>query len=555
MVLTGSEGSALWINAAMQARLKTLGDEPQDKMVADILSKAAEIQTKQSTEITAVAETSEDDDGTIMLMDTDGRQAWYRVSRTPVKRGDVDYQIITLFDVTDIKHREQNLLEANSMIEHRLNHDPQTGLPNRRKLLTELRGALRRQTDDAFVGVVVVEILQFKELTSLHGPEAANEVIQETVVNLLESLDGNEVVGRTESNEFVVIFEGLPSLEALQKLAGQIHDNLKVSITLETGNYSVLTRLAVVLSGPDGADASQMMIDPLVALHHPDTPQSVFIRTYDSEMRVKLENRAQIFAELKVALEGDDQIEPFYQPQIRLDTGRAFGFEVLARWRHPERGLMPPGLFLPIAEDAGLLPAIDDQIMQKSMRALAGWRADGFGDLRISLNASGDALRDPTFPDRLMYELDKYDMTPAAASVEILESVLIEDEEDVAAQTIEALRRAGFHLELDDFGTGYASISTLITLKVDTIKLDRSLVKDLCTKEDSYNIVKSTLALANQLGVESLAEGVEDQAQIALLREFKCDYAQGFGIARPMPHDEATAWLHKALGTKQSDVA
>ena len=309
-----------------------------------------------------------------------------------------------------------------------------------------------------------------------------------------------------------------------------------------------------MLADREGVRPNKLMIDPLVALHHPDTPQSVFIRPYDEEMRVKLENRAKVFSELKDALE-NDEIEPFYQPQIRLEDGQAFGFEVLARWRHPERGLMPPGLFLPIAEDTGLLPAIDDQIMQKSIKALAGWRAEGYEELRISLNASGDALRDETFPDRLIMELDKYDMTPAAASVEILESVLIEDDEDVAAKTIETLRRSGFHLELDDFGTGYASISTLITLKVDTIKLDRSLIKDLCTKEDSFNIVKSTLALANQLGVESLAEGVEDQAQMAILREFRCHYAQGFGIARPMPHGETTEWLHKKLRQPASDVA
>lgn len=531
-----------WRNPAMSRRLESLGTGPHEDILADIVARAAEIGAAGHGEPISVEDTSGTDDGTIMLMDRDGRQAWYRVATCPTDIPEPGSEVLTLHDVTSIKHREQNLIEANSMIEHRLNHDPQTGLPNRRRLTADLKRALRAQTPEARVGVVVIEILQFKELTSLHGPDAANEVVQETCFTLLECVDESQIVARTGSHEFVVVFEGCESVDVLHAHAARIHQRLQISVPLDTGDYNVSVRLAVVLADVDQTDSDQLLMDPLVALHHPDTPQSVFIRVYDTDMRKKMENRARIYSELKTAVE-NDEIEPFYQPQIRIADRVCIGFEVLARWRHPERGLMPPGLFLPIAEDTGLLPGIDDVIMQKSIRALADWRAMGYANLRISLNASGDALRDPTFTDRLKMELDKYDLTPAAASIEILESVLIEDEEDVAAKTLDQLKKNGFHLELDDFGTGYASISTLITLKVDTIKLDRSLIKDLCTDEDSYNIVKSTLALAEQLGVEALAEGVEDDAQMAILDEFKCQFAQGFGIAKPMPLADATAWL------------
>ncbi len=546
IVVVDENHRPVWTNGAMERRLSTLDTRPRLELLAELLDQIALVEPFDPDAAVAIEGAHDTSDGTLMLMDRSGRQVWYRVACHGPEEAGGGRTVYVLHDVTAIKHREQNLVEANSMIEHRLNHDPQTGLPNRRKLTGDLARCLRQQTPEERVGVMVIEVLQFKELTSLHGPDAATEVVQEACFTLLESVDGNCMVARTGASEFVVVADGLRGLDELREMGERIHRAMQVPVPLDTGDHNISVRVAVALADPDQTDADKLLMDPMVALYHPEMSQSAFVRVYDADMRTKMENRARIYSELKDALE-QDEIEPFYQPQVRISDMSVIGFEVLARWRHPERGLMPPGLFLGIAEDTGLLPPIDDIIMAKSIRALSEWRREGYGDLRISLNASGDALRDPTFTDRLKMELEKYNLTPAAASVEILESVLIEDREDVAAKTLDRLKENGFHLELDDFGTGYASISTLITLKVDTIKLDRSLVKDLCTDEDSYNIVRSTLALADQLHVESLAEGVEDEEQMRILRELGCGYAQGFGIARPMPRSEVNRWLANYL--------
>lgn len=538
MLAVGPDGRILWTNAAMEARLARLEGLGRADCLAEIVERIAAVDLSHVSDVTDVEATEQTPDGTILLHDAAGRQEWYRVQRL----GGVGdpAALYALQNVTAIKHREQNLIEANSLIEHRLNHDPQTGLPNRRLLTEEIGRALARRAGGE-VGVVVVEIQQFAEITSLHGPDSASEVVQEACFTLLEALPEEQFLARSGPHEFTVVFEGCAGPGCIAARAQALYEALQITVPLPTGNCTLAVRVAHSVSGAD-SEPEHLLMDPLVAMHHPDTPPSVFVRAYDPAMRAQMEARSALYADLKDAV-ARDEIEPFFQPQIRLDTGGVIGFEVLARWRHPARGLVSPGVFLGIAEDTGLLPGIDAVIMRKAVETLAGWRERGFRGLRVSLNASGHALRDPSFTDRLKFELDRHGCGVGSVSVEILESVLIEDAEDVAAKTIADLRRNGFHLELDDFGTGYASIATLITLKVDTVKLDRALVKDLCTDRDSYAIVESTLALTAQLGVQSLAEGVETAEQIALLRRFGCDFGQGFGIGRPMPEAEATAWL------------
>ncbi|MEM6548453.1 MAG: EAL domain-containing protein [Pseudomonadota bacterium] len=554
IMMIDKSGRVVWMNDAMKLRTEAQGTVPAEHVSDWILSQVEQIDegTRKPAAVTATTEVSDDD--VIMLNDKNGRQEWYLVTTLRIEARGETFKVATLTDVTAVKHREQNLVEANTMAEHRLNHDLATGLPNRRKFSVLLQSALRKQTEEHRAGLILVELEQFRELNNIHGPAAASEVIQELCVTLMENLPEDQVICRTDSREFAVIFTELASQEALVAKADQLHEALQISVPMDAGEFKISVRLGVVFGDPELIDPDKMLMDAQVAMYHPETPQNVFVRVYDPEMRKLLENRTQVYGELQAAIQGDE-IEPFFQPQILLEDARVTGFEVLARWRHPKRGLVPPGMFLGIAEETGLLPTIDDIIMVKAFEALAAWRDMGFGGLRLSLNASGFALRDVEFVDRLQIQLEKYGLTSAAVSIEILENVLIEDEEDIALQTLKQLKQSGFHMELDDFGTGYASISTLITLDVDTVKLDRSLVKDLLTNDDSKLIVESTLLLTNRLGLEALAEGIEDSDQLEMLRGMGCHAGQGYGIAKPMSRADMSAWLEQNCGKSESKQA
>ncbi|MEO1456725.1 MAG: bifunctional diguanylate cyclase/phosphodiesterase [Pseudomonadota bacterium] len=532
----------LWSNPAMAYRMNTQSEVEPEQFRDWVLSQVDGLIDFDNLSMKKDVEDSSDTERLIQLTDTAGRREWHQISVEAASHGGKPIYIISFHDVTEIKHKEQNLRETTTMLEHRLAHDLDTGLPNSRALGLHLEQALRLQERDGRVGVLTFELRHFRELSTIHGPAAAEEVVQELVFAALEAFEEPPFLARLGVYDFAIVLQPIESRDALLALAETLAEKTKVVVPLDSGNFTIEIDVAAVAAPAEETSAEKILVDAQIAICHPDQSSRSNVRLYTDAMRGILQNRAQIYAELRDTLEGEG-IEPFFQPQINIADGRVVGFEVLARWRHPERGLIPPGMFLGIAEETGLLPKIDDLIMEQALQALAEWREQGHSKLRVSLNASGFALRDQTFVERLTAELAKNGLGADAVSVEILESVNIDEEDDPALETIRKIKEAGIHLELDDFGTGYASIAMLVRMDVDTVKLDRSLVADLSTNADNRVIVQSTLMLAKQLSLTALAEGVETDDDLALLHELGCHEAQGYGISRPMARDKVTAWL------------
>jgi len=261
-------------------------------------------------------------------------------------------------------------------------------------------------------------------------------------------------------------------------------------------------------------------------------------------MQLRDKARHVLIDEARVALD-DGQIRPWFQPQVSTDTGEVTGFEALARWQHPERGMIPPSDFLPILDQAGLFERLGEVILYHSLKSLTLWDKAGFKVPKIGVNFCSAQLRNPKLVDKIRWELDRFDLAPERLAVEILETVVADMQDDIITRNIAGLAKLGCSIDLDDFGTGHASIANIRRFAVGRIKIDRSFVMKVDTDPEQQRMVSAILTMSEQLGLETLGEGVETIGEHAMLAQLGCGHIQGFGLARPMPFSKTIAWMEK----------
>jgi EAL domain-containing protein (putative c-di-GMP-specific phosphodiesterase class I) len=264
---------------------------------------------------------------------------------------------------------------------------------------------------------------------------------------------------------------------------------------------------------------------------------------FEQSMQVAVEERHGMKADLQRAME-QGGLTPHYQPVVNLTTGRITGVEALLRWEHPERGLLSPGEFVPLAEETGLIVAIDQMVLRESLRQLREWQ-HSLGPLapqRVSVNVSSRALRDPEFGRRVLAELEVAQLSPSSLVLEITETVLLDDLE-TARTRLQQLRDAGVRIAIDDFGTGYSSLGYLRRLPVDIVKIDRTFVAGIDTAVDERSLTLAIVRMLGMLDVEIVAEGIETSQQLAYVKAMGCDMGQGYGLARPLPNGALEALL------------
>ncbi len=266
------------------------------------------------------------------------------------------------------------------------------------------------------------------------------------------------------------------------------------------------------------------------------------VRVYSEGLSSSRAHERDVARELSSALD-TGEIYAWFQPQVTTDTREITGFEALARWEHPERGLVSPNSFLPDIEKAGLSQRLAEVILKHSLTALNAWDAAGYRVPTVSVNFSGEELRNPRLPDYVRWELDRHDLLPERLVIEVLESVVAESSEDVISRTLMALSQHGCLIDLDDFGTGFTSLINIRRFNVSRIKIDRSLVTHADRDEDQRKMLSALLAFSEKLGIDALAEGVETEAEVEALNALGCAEIQGYVTARPMPLGETLLWL------------
>ncbi|WP_245840913.1 putative bifunctional diguanylate cyclase/phosphodiesterase [Puniceibacterium sediminis] len=266
------------------------------------------------------------------------------------------------------------------------------------------------------------------------------------------------------------------------------------------------------------------------------------IRAWTDSIKAARIARQSLRIEAARALE-NGQIQAWYQPQICTSTGRVSGAEALARWIHPERGVIAPHNFLEILEEDGRMPRLGEVVLSQALNELHSWDKAGIDVPRVSVNFSMSELRNPKLVELLKWEIDRFELTPQRLGIEVLETVIAQTKDCIVVRNVAALAKLGCFVDLDDFGTGHASITSLRRFAISRLKIDRSFITRVDRDEDQRRMIAAILSMADRLGLETLAEGVESVGEHALLAQLGCDHVQGFGIARPMPADQLVTWI------------
>jgi diguanylate cyclase (GGDEF)-like protein/PAS domain S-box-containing protein len=462
------------------------------------------------------------------------------------ENGDVAHYSAVLRDITERKAFEERL-------EHQATHDPLTGLPNRTLLLDRLAMAVARaRRHESTLAVLFLDLDHFKVVNDSRGHTLGDRLLAQIAQRLSRSLRPDDTVARFGGDEFVVLCEELDDDAHAIETAERIQRVLSDVFTIDGTEIYVAASVGISFFHRDPSGATGEEITPEVLLREADAAMYRAkergrgqVTVFDETMRSRNVRRLDIETSLRRALDGDE-LRVHYQPIIDLTTGRVRHLEALVRWRHPERGLLLPAEFVPIAEETGLIVPLGRHVLVTACRDLAAWRRKHptAADLSVSVNLSGRQLGHGGLVDDLEAVIAATGVEPEAIVLEITESLLMDDVA-FSHQTLARLKRLRVQLAVDDFGTGYSSLSYLRSFPVDLLKVDQSFVSGIGVAGDDEAIVAAIIRLAHTLGLEAVAEGVETPAQLARLRALGCNLAQGFYLAKPMPADAAFSSLSR----------
>ncbi len=422
--------------------------------------------------------------------------------------------------------------------------DPVTKLPIRDRLIKSIDRSILRD-DSPSKSCVVIEVDDFANARRNLGDDIADRMLFACAERMKTVLRSTDLLTYLGGARFGLCLDKTrrTDLEALIQLTSRIQaafdtplvtDNVQIHCTLSVG-FALPSRVPEQTGEAVLAAAESALQE--ASLSGPGS-----IRAYSNEMKPRASTSEHSVKEILNALNGG-QIVPWFQPQLSTDTGALSGFEALARWNHPEKGLIAPGAFLPALVQAGLSERLGEVILYHSLTALKDWDKLGLKVPAISVNFSADELRNPRLFEKVKWELDRFELNPERLTVEILETVVARSDDDVTSRNIASFSQLGCGVDLDDFGTGHASISSIRRFDVSRIKIDRSFVTHVDSDRDQQSMIAAILTMAERLGLEAIAEGVETHGEHAMLGQLGCTHVQGYSIAKPMPFDATVGWL------------
>jgi len=458
------------------------------------------------------------------------------VVRNP--RGDIEYHIASFADITEQKATEER-------IRHAAHHDPLTDLPNRLHLqiaLQQMLATAHRQGGK--LAVMFIDLDRFKLINDTLGHPVGDELLIEVARRLKDCVRESDVLARLGGDEFVIVVLGDTTISRVTRIiADKIIHRLVQPYLIAGHTLHSSPSIGISLYPNDGENIEVLMKNADTAMYHAKSMGRNNYQFFNAKMNQATAERLQLENQLHGALH-DGQFVLHYQPQIDLRSGRLLAVEALVRWQHPQRGLIPPDQFIPIAEENGMIVALGDWILETACRQLRAWRDQG-QHLNVAVNLSLHQLRHPNLAGQIASVLRRHRLTGNDLELEITESAAMKNPE-TTIKILRQLRDLGIHLAIDDFGTGYSSLSYLKLLPIDCLKLDRSFVKDIEADPNDATICQATIALAHALGLRVTAEGVETKAQRDFLQRLGCDTIQGYLIAKPLPAEQVfapdTAW-------------
>jgi diguanylate cyclase (GGDEF)-like protein/PAS domain S-box-containing protein len=420
-------------------------------------------------------------------------------------------------------------------------HDPLTDLPNRVLFLDRLGHALTRP--GAEVAVVLLDIDNFKLVNDSLGHSAGDELLRKIAPRLTDALRPGDTIARLGGDEFVVLLEHIADERAAAHVAERIVAAFEVPFELSAGEHFAKASLGIAIATGEEEEPSALIRDADAAMYQAKARGRARFEVFDGAMRARTVKRLSVENDLRRALEREE-LRVAYQPIVSLQDGSIAAVEALLRWRHPERGLIAPGDFIPVAEESGLIEPIGRWVLNAACAQAARWHAErpGAPPLGIAVNLSVRQFTQRDLEATVAGALADSGIAPSSLCLEITESVLL-DEPDTVSETIRGIARHGVRFALDDFGTGYSSLAYLTRLPIDGLKVDRSFVDELGSSARSTAITTAIVRMAQALSIEVVAEGVETERQLETVRDLGCELAQGFYFHRPLGAGEISALL------------
>ncbi|MCA0922731.1 putative bifunctional diguanylate cyclase/phosphodiesterase [Pseudooceanicola nanhaiensis] len=390
-----------------------------------------------------------------------------------------------------------------------------------------------------------VRIDDFDVVLDRYGQAAGETLLHRTADRLRGALREADVIVRMGDAQFGIGIAPVThlDLEVAIQMAARLQSAVEEPISLDSTVIYISCSVGFCLGSRAPRRTAAVLIEAAgEALREAANTAPSSIRAWSEEMRQTRRGRDLGTDEAAAALE-NGQIVAFFQPQVSTDTGQVSGLESLARWQHPQRGLIGPGEFLPLLEQAGLLERLGEVMLTNALKSLQGWDRAGLKLPMVGVNFTGQELLNPRLIDKVRWELDRFDIAAERLCVEVLETVVAASPDDIVARNINGLAKLGCRIDLDDFGTGHASISSIRRFAVERIKIDRSFVLKVDRDAEQQRMVAAILTMAERLGLDTLAEGVETAGEHAMLAQLGCGHVQGYGIARPMPGDQVRDWM------------
>ncbi|WP_337997420.1 EAL domain-containing protein [Oleispirillum naphthae] len=467
----------------------------------------------------------------------DGEFFWTEVSmRLARLDGERERMLVVARDISERK-------AAQARMEFLAHHDALTGLPNRRLLQDRVEQAIALSDRlGRRMAMLFLDLDQFKTINDSLGHPAGDELLRLAAARLRAALRESDTVCRLGGDEFVVVLNHVRDTESVTEAMAHIQEAIALPVTLHGTAISSTASIGVVLYPDDGGDFDTLLKKADTAMYHAKQSGRSTYRFFTEQMNVEAMAHLDLRGGLQRALERGE-FRLFFQPLVALEDGRLVGAEALIRWQHPERGLVSPAEFIPIAEESGLIVPIGDWVLREACRQAAAWPG-GRNAPGVAVNLSAVQFRRDDLEARVVAALSESGLAPERLELEITESLLMHNVDAVMGLT-RRLGSLGVRLSIDDFGTGYSSLAYLKRFRVDRLKIDRSFVSDICRNDEDVAIVRAIVQMAHSLKLTVVAEGVETEEAAALLRLEQCDLAQGYLFGHPMPGADFSALLSR----------
>ncbi|HUF21007.1 MAG TPA: EAL domain-containing protein, partial [Burkholderiales bacterium] len=462
--------------------------------------------------------------GQVFWLQINGTATWDADGNRTGHRG-------TTRDITELKVSE-------ARISYLATRDPLTELPNRLLFNDRLeQGTINARRSGEAVGVLFIDLDRFKNINDSLGHHVGDLLLREVSQRMSACLRGGDTIARLGGDEFVIALEHLRKAEDAAQVAEKIVRSLARPVEVAGNSLSTSCSIGISIFPEDGDDASTLMKNADTAMYHAKEKGRNNFQFFSTDMNVRAVERHKLEISLRRALENGEFVL-HYQPQVAFETGAVVGAEALIRWQDPERGLIAPSGFIGVAEESGLIEPIGRWVLMEACLQTRRWQDKGLLPARVAVNISARQLRDPReFLHYVNHVLDQSGLDPRYLELEMTESLLLDNIEENAA-ALRRLGKLGVHIAVDDFGTGYSSLAYLKQLPIDSLKVDRTFVRDIESDPDDAAIISAVIAMAHGLKLRVTAEGVETQGQLDALRALDCDEYQGYLLSKPIPADE-----------------